>query len=119
MQYIPWPPFPRVETAMKNAWLADVGPAFHSTLAIALFVTLPMLPIFRKSKTGAADPPDLLAHNSWGSTCSEWRRCKQPEVGSDLNSITYFARDKAPFPAATSAPEFARLFSFGKTLAFT
>ncbi|KAF9028522.1 hypothetical protein BDP27DRAFT_1436865 [Rhodocollybia butyracea] len=120
MQYIVWPPFPLVESAMKSTWLANASPAFQCLhlhfghyalrhIALANYIT--------QVQTGVVDRPDLLANISCGFTCSEWRRCEF-KYGSYVGSIRFF-RDKAPFPAATSAPEYARLFIFGKSLPFS
>ncbi|KAF9071397.1 hypothetical protein BDP27DRAFT_1419186 [Rhodocollybia butyracea] len=111
MQYIVWPPFPCVENAMKNAWLANACPALqclhlhyghHALGNIALGTYLTQL------QAHLVEPPDVLVHISCLFTCSEWRQ-----------GNTCFRRDRAAFPAATSSPQYARLFIFGKSLSFS
>lgn len=111
MQYIVWPPFPCVEIAMKNAWLANACPALqclhlhygHHALGNIAFGTY-----LAQLQARLVEPPDVLVHISCLFTCSEWRR-----------GNTRFRRDRAVFPAATSSPQYARLFIFGKSLSFS
>lgn len=112
MQFIVWPPFPCVEAAMKDAWLANAGPALqclqlhygHHALRQLAFATY-----IANVQSGLFDPPDVLTRISCGFNCAHWRRCKN----------SHFFRDRAPSPASVTSPQYARLFIFGKSLPFS
>ncbi|KAF9056723.1 hypothetical protein BDP27DRAFT_1433620 [Rhodocollybia butyracea] len=111
MQYIVWPPFPCIETAMMKSWLANASPVLqclHLHYGHHALRHLTLGTYLAQVQTGAVTPPDTLPRISCGFTCTEWRRCN-----------TRFRRDQGVFPAATSAPEYARLFIFGKSLSFS